>query len=89
MKRCSECTQLEDGTCAKYRKPPPNDEFAAKCRYFEQGDGSPYAPPGCTCSDCERYDRDELSEWCLFHSAADCITFKPLPLPKGESCPLT
>ena len=30
MKRCGECTQLEDGTCAKYRKPPPSDEFLAK-----------------------------------------------------------
>lgn len=88
MKRCSGCTQIEDGTCAKYRKPPPNDEFAKKCRYFEQGEAS-IVEPGRTCADCERYDRDELSEWCLFHSAADCITFKPLPLSKGESCPLT
>lgn len=88
MKRCSGCTQLEDGACAKYRKPPPNDEFAAKCRYFEQGEAA-IVEPERTCADCERYDWDELSEWCLFHSAADCITFKPLPLSKGESCPLT
>ena len=87
MKTCQTCTNLQDGICTQYHKPPPPD-FAAKCRYFEQGDGSPYAPPGCTCTDCERYDRDELSEWCLFHSAADCITFKPLPLEDYE-CPLS
>ena len=88
MKTCQTCANLQDGICTQYHKPPPPG-FAAKCRYFEQGDGSPYAPPVCTCSDCERYDRDELSEWCLFRSAADCITFKPLPFIQGESCPLT
>ena len=87
MKTCQTCTNLQGGLCTRYHKPPPPG-FAEKCRYFEQGDGSPYAPPGCTCSDCERYDRDELSEWCLFHSAADCITFKPLPLEDYE-CPLS
>lgn len=88
MKRCGECAQLEDGICAKYRKPPPSDEFAEKCRYFEQGEVA-IVKPERACADCERYDRDNLGEWCLFHSAADCITFKPLPFIQGESCPLT
>ena len=88
MKRCGECAQLEDGICAKYRKPPPSDEFAAKCRYFEQGEAA-IVKPERVCADCERYDRDNLGEWCLFAIEADCITFKPLPFIQGESCPLT
>ena len=87
MKRCGECAQLEDGICAKYRKPPPSDEFAEKCRYFEQGEAA-IVKPERVCADCERYDRDELSEWCMFAIEADCITFKPLPLEDYE-CPLS
>lgn len=87
MKTCNHCTKLVDGICAAYGRQPPTPEFAEKCRHFDL-DPLAVVVPERVCADCERYDRDELGEWCLFAIEADCITFKPLPLEDYE-CPLS
>ena len=87
MKRCTNCTKLNSGVCAAYGRRPPSPEFAEKCRHYDL-DPLAVVVPERVCADCERYDRDEMGEWCLFREEADCITFKPLPLEDYE-CPLS
>ena len=87
MKTCNQCTKLVDGICAAYGRMPPSPDFAEKCRHYDL-DQLAVVVPERVCADCERYDRDEMGEWCLFREEADCITFKPLPLEDYE-CPLS
>lgn len=88
MKRCSHCAHLDNGICGQFGKAPPSLEFAIRCKHHEF-DKTTVIAPERRCIDCDRYDRDNLGEWCLFAAESDCITFKPLPFTKGESCPLT
>ena len=84
MKTCQTCTSLQDGICTQHHKPPPPD-FAEKCRHYDHDEAAVVAPER-VCANCERYDKDELGEWCLFAIEADCVTFRPLGMVEG--CPL-
>ena len=87
MNLCTNCTKLVDGICEAYGRKPPSPEFAEKCRHYDLDPLAVIAPERA-CSDCHRYDRDEMGEWCMFAIEADCVTFKHLPLEACE-CPLS
>ena len=85
MKTCTNCTKMNDGICAAYGRKPPSSEYAEKCRHYDL-DPLAVVVPERVCADCERYDRDEMGEWCLFAVEADCVTFRPVDM--VEQCPL-
>ena len=85
MKTCTNCTKMNDGICAAYGRVPPSPEFAEKCRHYDL-DPLAVVVPERACADCERYDRDEMGEWCMFAVEADCVTFRPVGT--VERCPL-
>ena len=87
MRSCQLCLNLVDGVCHAFKKNPPSNEFAEKCRYYAQDESKSAEPaPESPCQQCHRYDRDDTGEWCLFVEDDKWITFKKLPM--EAECPL-
>lgn len=85
MKSCLLCLNLVDGVCHAFKKAPPSNTFAEKCRYYAQDEDKVVEPDG-NCERCHRYDRDDTGEWCLFAEDDNWTTFKKLPM--ETECPL-
>jgi hypothetical protein len=85
MKTCTQCTNNETGICSQYDKAPPPG-FAERCRFFSPG-AVITEPERIACEQCNRFDRDDTGDWCLYSDEGQIVCFVKLPM--EQKCPLT